>query len=363
MHLILAVDYLFLASRNLIPILVYAKDATWVLSDDFEPLGLELNFGIFDAERSALQAALPCCQDWNCTIQDSSRNPSLFYIRVFGFDSDARLFLFLLVILDAQGYTFIMSFEKRPTPRIPEKNDLPLKINGQEHIAESGESSVFRADVQDSKEKERTVALKQNRREVFASDEEMRKSKEFYDFLKTFPGFGKFVPETLYFKARMTSDSAPQSFAIQYFLKGRTIDQIPNDELYKDTVVVKQLIEFAHEAIAILQQTREDKSLKPDFGTAGTADVDAQRYWNTFGNSRYTTNILISDSPDENGQRVFFVDTGVNADERVDPKRQFLERHVMGRMREFNFNRWIKELEKILDSKGSRVTPHTPVPT
>ncbi|MBU6388853.1 hypothetical protein KGQ72_03210, partial [Patescibacteria group bacterium] len=89
------------------------------------------------------------------------------------------------------------------------------------------------------------------------------------------------------------------------------------------------------------------------FGTAGTANTDAQRYGNTLGNSRYTTNILISDSPDENGQRVFFVDTGVNADERVDPKRQFLERHVMGRMREFNFNRWIKELEYILHSQRS----------
>ena len=246
-----------------------------------------------------------------------------------------------------------MSFEKRPTPRIPEKNELPLKISAQEHIAESGESSVYRTDVQNPKGHEQAIALKQNRKEIFASDEEMHKSKEFYDFLKAFPGFGKFVPETLYFKARMTSDSAPQAFAIQHFLKGKTIDQIPNEELYKDPAVVQQLIEFAHEAIAILQQTREEKSLKPDFGTAGTADADAQRYGNTFGNSRYTTNILISDSPNENGQRVFFVDTGVNADERVDSKRQFLERHVMGRMREFNFNRWIKELENILDSKKS----------
>ncbi|MBU6388567.1 hypothetical protein KGQ72_01680 [Patescibacteria group bacterium] len=245
-----------------------------------------------------------------------------------------------------------MSLEKKPAPHIPEKNELPLKITEHRHIAESGESSVYETTVE-AQEREQSIALKQNRKEIFASDEEMRKSKEFYDFLKAFPGFGKFVPETLYFKARITSDSAPQAFAIQHFLKGRTIDQIPNDELYKDPVVVKQLIEFAHEAIAILQQTREEKSLKPDFGTAGTANTDAQRYGNTLGNSRYTTNILISDSPDENGQRVFFVDTGVNADERVDPKRQFLERHVMGRMREFNFNRWIKELENILHSQRS----------
>src|ERR1035437_2472716 len=127
-----------------------------------------------------------------------------------------------------------MSFEKRPAPRIPEKNELPLKINDQEHIAESGESSVYRTDVQDSKEQGHTIALKQNRREAFASDDEMHKSKEFYEFLKAFPGFGKFVPDTLYFKARMTSDSVPQAFAIQHFLKGRNIDQIPNDERHKD---------------------------------------------------------------------------------------------------------------------------------
>ena len=240
-----------------------------------------------------------------------------------------------------------MGFEK-PTSRIPERNELPLNISAHEHIAESGESSVFRTDVQDSKEQGHTIALKQNRRETFATDEEMRKSKEFYDFLKAFPGFGKFIPETLYFKARMTSDDAPQAFAIQHFLKGRTIDQIPNEELRKDPIVVRQLIEFAHEAIAILQQTREKKSLKPDFGTAGTADADAQRYGNTFGNSRYSTNILITDSPDESGQRIFFVDTGVNADERINPIRQIAERHFMGRLREFNFNRWIKELEKAL---------------
>ena len=201
----------------------------------------------------------------------------------------------------------------------------------------------------DVKEQERLIALKQIRREAFASDREMRTSREFYEFLKGFPGFGKFVPDTLYFKARMTSADAPQAFAIQHFLKGRTIDQIPNDELYKNPIVVRQLIEFAQAAIKILQETRKQKSLKPDFGTAGTAADEAQRYGNRFGNSRYSTNILITDSPDENGERVFFVDTGVNADERMDKMRQISERHIMGRMREFNFNHWIKKLEKILD--------------
>lgn len=175
----------------------------------------------------------------------------------------------------------------------------------------------------------------------------MHKSKEFYDFLRAFPGFGKFVPETLYFKSRITSASAPQAFAIQQFLKGRTIDQMSDDELYKDPAVVQQLLEFAHTAVNILQETRQQRSFKPDFGTAGTATEEAQRYGNRFGNSRYTTNLLITDKPTENGERVFFVDTGVNADERTDRVRQISERHVMGRMREFNFNRWIKKLEDV----------------
>ena len=241
-----------------------------------------------------------------------------------------------------------MSFEKTPAPHIPEKNELPLNISKQKHIAESGESSVWRADVQDSNKLERLIALKQVRREAFASDEEMKISKEFYEFLKTFPEFGKFVPETLYFKARMTADQSPQAFAIQHFLAGRTIDQIPDEELYKDPEVIRQLIKFAHAAVTILQETRKKKSFKPDFGTAGTASEKAWRYGNRFGNSRYSTNIFITDNPQENGERVFFVDTGVQADERISPARQASERQLMGRLREFNFNRWIKKLEKTL---------------
>lgn len=248
-----------------------------------------------------------------------------------------------------------MNSEKRPSSQIPEENRLPLKIGEQTHIAESGESNVWETVIQDSKEQERLIALKQIRREAFASDEEMQASKEFYDFLKAFSGFGKFVPETLYFKARMTSADAPQAFAIQHFLKGRTIDQIPDDELYKDQIVVRQLLEFAKAAVTILQETRKQKSFKPDFGTAGTATDEAQQYGNRFGNSRYSTNILITDAPEENGQRVFFVDTGVNADERVDRIRQISERHIMGRMREFNFNRWIKKLENVLHKNNQPV--------
>lgn len=242
-----------------------------------------------------------------------------------------------------------MSIEKHQSRRIPEENRLPLKIEEQEHIAESGESNVWKTAVHGN-EGQKSIVLKQNRRTEFASDAEMQESKKFYEFLKAFPGFGKFVPDTLYFKARMTTGDTPQAFAVQRFLDGRTIDQLSDDELHKDPVVVEQLIEFAKEAVKILQDTRREKSLKPDFGTAGTATDEAQRYGNTFGNSRYSTNILITGTPDERGQRVFFIDTGVNADERTSKSRQVVERQVMGRMREFNFNRWIKKLENRRDS-------------
>jgi len=243
-----------------------------------------------------------------------------------------------------------MGFEKL-SPHIPEENKLPLNIKHNEIIVKSGESNVWKAEVQDREKLERLIALKQVRNEVFANDKEMHKSKDFYEFLRKFPKFEKFVPKTLYFKARMTSMDTPQAFAIQHYLKGKTLDQIPDDELYKEPNVVRQLLEFAHVAIAILRDTRKRKSPKPDFGTAGNADTTAQRYGNRFGNSRYSTNILITDKPEENGQSVFFVDTGINADERVDKTRQMVERQIMGRIREFNFIRWIKKLELILDSQ------------
>jgi hypothetical protein len=73
-----------------------------------------------------------------------------------------------------------------------------------------------------------------------------------------------------------------------------------------------------------------------------------------FGNSRFSNNILVSPKKAGNNRRVFFVDTGVNADERLNKVRQFAERHFMGRLREFNFNKWSQQLEaklKELDPK------------
>src|SRR5258708_3532139 len=237
-----------------------------------------------------------------------------------------------------------MNFEK---PSIPVENHLPLKIKTDEHVAASGESDVYKVEAETPSGEEKLIALKQARKQEFVSDEEMAKSKKFYDFLKNFPEFGKFVPDTLYFKARIREGDQPQAFAIQHFLKGKTIDEMSDEELYKDPEVVSQLIDFAKAAIKILQTTRREKGLKPDFGTAFSASTEAQRNGNMFGNSRYSTNIYITDKPDAVGRRVFFIDTGVNADERIDPFRQKVERQFMGRLREFNFKNWIKNLENM----------------
>jgi hypothetical protein len=247
-----------------------------------------------------------------------------------------------------------MGMEGKPRLPIPQENQLPLKINAGERIAESGESDVWKVAAQDPEEQEKMIALKQIRREQFANDEEMRASKQFYDYLKNFPEFGAFVPDTLYFKARMKAGDAPQAFALQEFIEGKTVDELSDEELYKDPEVVKQLLDFAHAAIKILAETRAQKIAKPDFGTAGTANPQAQKFGNTFGNSRYSTNILISDKPHQNGKRIFFVDTGVNADERVNRTRQIVERQVMGRVRQFNFNQWAAQLEKLLASSAEK---------
>ncbi len=75
-------------------------------------------------------------------------------------------------------------------------------------------------------------------------------------------------------------------------------------------------------------------------------------------NPRYSTNIVISEKPDEKGQRVFFVDTGQNMDERTNKVAKFTYREVGGRIQELNLKRWAKRLEEILEKeKGKKTTP------
>ena len=245
-----------------------------------------------------------------------------------------------------------MKFEHiENSPSLPEDNELPLNIQESGRHAEGAESTVWKTLVQDQKEQDKLIALKQIRREQFASDEEMQKSKSFYDFLKSFPEFGKFVPDTLYFKARVSPNDKPQAFALQKFRGGKSIDQIKDSELYKDPVIVQQLLEFANAAAKILQKTREEKMQKPDFGTAFSSSIYAIIAGNQFAYPRYSTNIVISEKPNETGQRVFFVDTGANLDERTNKTTEKLRREVGGRLQGIQLKRWAKKLERILTSE------------
>jgi hypothetical protein len=245
-----------------------------------------------------------------------------------------------------------MSFEKIS---LPENNELPLNIQESEKHAQGAESTVWKVLAQDKEAQDKLIALKQIRKEQFADDAEMKKSKEFYDFLKGFPEFGKFVPDTLYLKARMSSGDKPQGYMLQKFSEGKSIDAMEDSELYKDPAVVEQLLDFANAAAKILETTREEKLHKPDFGTAFTADKRAIVLGNYLFNPRYSTNIVISEKPDENGQQVFFVDTGANVDERTSKMTEVVRREAAGRLQELQLKRWAKKLQEILENERARL--------
>lgn len=193
------------------------------------------------------------------------------------------------------------------------------------------------------------IALKQVKREAFATPEAMRADKEFYEFLKSFPGFGKFVPETMYFKAQMTKDAAPQLFRLQRFMEGRAVDRMTDDELYRDPEVAMQLIGLIDGAFAILKEARENKRPTPDFRHAIESNEPLRTtIGGLLSDPRYSGNIFVSDKPNKSGQRVFFVDTGPNAQERTSKGQNVFACQVVGRLEGVNLKLWKKKLEGVL---------------
>lgn len=100
----------------------------------------------------------------------------------------------------------------------------------------------------------------------------------------------------------------------------------------------------------MLEETRRDKTYKPDFGTGENAGRLAFFLGNRLNDPRHSTNIQIADEPDEHGRRVFFVDTGVNVGERTSKALEVIYRELAGRTQEFNLKRWEKRLERFLAS-------------
>ena len=186
---------------------------------------------------------------------------------------------------------------------IHEKNELPLKITKSEPLRHQGiESVTFKVEVLDKNNEARLIALKKIKKEEFSGIEEMKKSKRFYDFLKNLPGFGKFVPDTAYFIARESSQDRPHGYMLQKLIKGKRLDELPDEELYADVELVKQLSEFIDAAINVFEQPSKEIGGTPDlYGNKLSA--------NYLFNPRHSSNVIISENPDEKGNRVFLVDT------------------------------------------------------
>ena len=226
---------------------------------------------------------------------------------------------------------------------------LPLKVAESKKGPEHGDSTLWRVAAQNPEGLKKMIALKQVKKEEFATPEAMRADKEFYEFLKNFPGFGRFVPETMYFKAQMAKNSAPQLFRLQRFLGGRAADRMTDDELYHDPAVVQQLLELINNALEILKAAREEKKLTPDFRHAIENNEPLRTtIGGLLSDPRYSGNIFISDKPNESGQRVFFVDTGPNAQERTSKGQDKFAREVVGRLEGINFELWKRKLEGVL---------------
>lgn len=247
-------------------------------------------------------------------------------------------------------------FSSPEQPSLPEKNELPFRIGSSKKLAEGAESAVWEAEVRGSGNLDKMVALKQIRKEEFADEAEMLKSRKFYEFLKSFPKFGQFIPDTLYFKARVEAGDKPQAFCVQRFMDGERIDRIKDEELYKDPEVVKELAEFVDASMDILENVKKNKAFMPDFKWTPEAAALRARLGAVLSDPRYSSNILISKEPGRNGQRVFFVDTGVNLAERSSKLMELQGRYIAEPLHRLHFARWKAKLGKVrkeLEKKNS----------
>jgi hypothetical protein len=227
---------------------------------------------------------------------------------------------------------------------------LPLNIESGKEIAEGGESNVWEIHTRSDEGSDADhLVLKISKDETFATEEEMQKAEDFYKFLKNFPGFGKFVPDTIYFKAQETEEDAPKAFCIQQFKKGERIDRVKDDVIYKDGDVIRQLLELIDASLKVIQEVRKNDGQYPDFMRTPELNSDVRvMLGGSVLNPRYSSNILVTDKPDKSGQRIWFVDAGVNANARRQKGWEWEKRHAVGSVIEMQFNRWKRKLEKVL---------------
>ena len=112
---------------------------------------------------------------------------------------------------------------------------------------------------------------------------------------------------------------------------------------------MRELLEFIDGALAVLKEARETKRPTPDFRRFMESNQSFRAMiGGLLSDPRYSENIFISDKSDESGQRVSFVDTGPNAQERTSKGQDKFAREVVSRLEGINFELWKRKLEGVL---------------
>ncbi len=234
---------------------------------------------------------------------------------------------------------------ERP-PQIPEENELPLDIKGSEKFLSPGiETDVYNAEVsKNGTEDAENVMLKEVKRQVFGSMEEAQESKKFYEFLKSFPTFAPFVPDTLYFVARMQEGESAKSYRLQKKIEGRDISSISDQELYADKKLDEELLRCVDGLIDVFERQRNEGGDLPDlYGT--------KLMTNLLFNPRHTENIVVAEKPDKNDRRVFFVDTAKQSDEKASKLAEWYHKTIGAPAQLFQLKRWREKIAKEIEAK------------
>ena len=238
----------------------------------------------------------------------------------------------------------------QPKEEAPVLSDK-MKITSMKKLKEAGESILHEAHIQSASGKDQKIALKEVKNIDYATPEEMESNKIFYWSLREFKKFRKFIPPTAYIKGRMDAESDSQTFRLQRFIEGKSIDKFSDNELYKNPEVVRQLEEFAEAAIEVLEKTRKEKTLPPDFMRTPELAGIRVLIGSMMVNPRYSSNIFIADEPDKNGQKVFYVDTSANADVSHKKTWKFLAQYLHSPLQIRQLGKWKEKLQKILEEK------------
>lgn len=240
---------------------------------------------------------------------------------------------------------------KKREPSFPE--NLPIETSHPELLKQQDRSRIWKVEAHDGEVRQAGVIKEVI--DLVPTEEAMRLDQELYDFIKKSP-IGKFVADTQYFKVEPTAEGTSRLFRFQKFIEGKQIDQLTDRELYRDRAVVEQLLEFIDGAIALLKEAREQEMMTPDLRRAPEDAPLRVQIGMLLSDPRYSSNIMVSERPDKNGQRIFYIDAAPNTQERESKFQNIYAREVVSRMETGHLLLWKKKVEKILkyDLRGVR---------